>query len=130
MGATVWLRSYKDLLVWQKGMDLLVEVYAITKKYPAEERLGLAAHTRRTAVSIPSNIAEGSARHSKAEFARYTDIAYGSVAELETQLIAARRLKFLLRAESAVFDLLADEERMLAALRRGLRRQSAERERT
>jgi four helix bundle protein len=119
------MRSYKDLLVWQKGMDLLVEVYATTKAYPLEERYGLAAHTRRTAVSIPSNIAEGYARHSRAEYVRYIEIAYASLAELETQLIAARRLKFLSTDKGRVFALLAEEERMLSSLRHRLRSRSS-----
>jgi four helix bundle protein len=102
-------------------MDLIVEVYRVTKGYPFEERFGLAAHTRRSAVSIPSNIAEGYARHTRGEYVRFVEIAYGSVAELETQLIAAHRLGFMSSDERQVFALLSEEERMLAALRRSLR---------
>lgn len=115
------VRSFKDLLVWQKAMDLLIGVYRVTTSYPVEERFGLVAHTRRTAVSIPSNIAEGYARHSRVEYARFVEIAYGSAAELETQLIAAVRLGFLPTNERGAFDLLSEVERMLASLRRSLR---------
>lgn len=115
------LRSYKELAVWQKAMDLLIEVYRVTRAYPPEERFGLAAHTRRSSVSIPSNIAEGYARHYRAEYIRHVDIAYGSTAELETQLIAAQRLEFIPTMERRVFELQAEVERMLASLRRSLR---------
>lgn len=102
-------------------MDLLLQVYEVTATYPDEERFGLAAHTRKTVVSIPSNIAEGYARYHRAEYLRHIDIAYGSVAELETQLIAADRLGFIAADHHEVFELLAQIERMLAALRRSLR---------
>ena len=114
------LRSYQDLVVWQKSMDLLVAVYDVTGRYPFNERFGLAAHTRRSAVSIPSNIAEGYNRRSRSEYIRHLDIAYASTAELETQLIAAQRLDFL-PAQARVLSQLAEVERMLAALRRSLR---------
>jgi four helix bundle protein len=113
------LRNFRDLTVWQRAMDLLVEVYAVTAQYPGEERFGLAAHTRRSAVSIPSNIAEGYSRRHRAEYNRHLDIAYASAAELQTQIIAAHRLGFL-PPHGRVFTLLAEVERMLAALRRRL----------
>ncbi len=115
------LRNFKDLLVWQKAMDLLVEVYRVTAEYPDEERFGLAAHTRKTVVSVPSNLAEGYARHHRPEYIRHADIAYGSLAELETQLIAADRLGFIPSNERHVFELHTEVERMLASLRRSLR---------
>jgi four helix bundle protein len=115
------LRSFKELLVRQKAMDLLAEVYRVTANYPDEERFGLAAHTRKTVVSIPSNIAEGYARHHRPEYVRHVDIAYGSAAELETQLIAADRLGFIPAHQRRVFQLHAEVERMLASLRRSLR---------
>ena len=105
-------------------MELLVEVYRVTKGYPEEERFGLAIHTRRTAVSIASNIAEGYARRHRPEYLRHLDIAYGSAAELETQLIAVERLGFVTANEQA-FQLHAEVERMLASLPRVLRRDSS-----
>ncbi len=85
-------KSYRDLLVWQKGMGIVLEVYRLTSRFPREEEYGLKAQMRRAAVSIPSNIAEGQARHQRKEFARFLRIAMGSVAELETQLELSTRL--------------------------------------
>jgi four helix bundle protein len=88
------VKSYKDLIVWQKSMDLVV-VYHVTKGFPREELYGLTNQLRRAAVSIPSNIAEGQARNSTAEFKNFLSIARGSLAEVETQLIIAERLNYL-----------------------------------
>jgi four helix bundle protein len=88
------LRSYKDLIVWQRSIELVKAVYSLTSKFPTEERFGLVNQMRRAAVSVPSNIAEGQARKSTAEFIRFLSMAGGSLAELETQLIIARELKF------------------------------------
>lgn len=89
------INSYKDLIVWQKAMDLVELVYQVTSSFPKEERYGLTNQLRRAAVSIPSNIAEGHARSSTAEFQRFLSIARGSLAEVETQLLIARRLGYL-----------------------------------
>jgi four helix bundle protein len=86
--------NYKDLLVWQKGIALVKLIYQITQTFPAEEKFGLVSQMRRAAVSIPSNIAEGQARHSTGEFVQFLSHAEGSVAELETQLIIAVELGF------------------------------------
>lgn len=88
------MQGYKDLIVWQKSMELVIEVYKITEQYPKTEIYGLAAHTKKTAVSIPSNIAEGKRRRSEKEFCRFLIIAFGSGGELETQIEIARRLPF------------------------------------
>src|SRR3979490_1887386 len=87
-------QSYKDLVVWQKGIALAKAVYQLTSKFPAEEKFGLVAQRRRAAVSIPSNIAEGQARHTTGEFIQFISHAEGSVAELDTQLILIVALKF------------------------------------
>lgn len=87
--------SYRDLQVWQHAMDLLIAIYAATKGFPKEEMYGLTSQIKRSALSVPSNIAEGSSRRSTAEFIRFINIATGSVAEVETQLIAAERLGYL-----------------------------------
>mgnify|MGYP001131901817 CR=1 FL=1 len=89
------VRHYKDLIVWQKAMDLVLMIYQITKAFPREELYGLNNQMQRAAVSIPSNIAEGQARRTSAEFRNYLSIARGSLAELETQLIIAQRLNYL-----------------------------------
>ena len=89
--------THKDLSVWKKAMDLAAQVYSLTAQFPKEELYGLTSQIRRSAVSIPSNIAEGAARHSKKEFIHSLHIASGSVAELETQLLLATRMGFISR---------------------------------
>jgi four helix bundle protein len=114
-------QSYKDLVVWQKGIALAKFIYGITARFPSEEKFGLVSQMRRAAVSIPSNIAEGQARHTTGEFIRFISHAEGSVAELNTQLILAVELNFC-SSESAnpAFDLMEDLRRMLNGLRRKL----------
>ena len=89
------IKSYRDLIVWQKAMDLVEMVYQVTKGFPKEEHYGLTNQLRRAAVSVPSNIAEGQARNSTAEFRNFLSIARGSLAEVETQLLIAERLKYI-----------------------------------
>ncbi len=84
----------KDLIVWQKAMDLVVNIYSLTQAFPKDELYGLTSQMRRAAVSIPSNISEGRRRRSSAEFGRFCKIAFGSGAELETQLEIAKRLSY------------------------------------
>jgi four helix bundle protein len=86
------MNRYKDLRVWQKAMDLVVEVYKLTGHFPDSEKYGLISQMNRSAVSIPSNIAEGSGRNSPREFHQFLGIAKGSLAELETQLEISKRL--------------------------------------
>jgi four helix bundle protein len=88
------IKSYKDLLVWQNGIQLVKEVYLLTQQFPGEEKFGLVSQMRRAAVSVPSNIAEGQARRSTAEFTQFLSVAQGSLAELETQLIVSIELRF------------------------------------
>ena len=114
-------RSYKDLVVWQKGIALAKLVYLLTKNFPSEEKFGLIAQMRRAAVSIPSNIAEGQARHTTGEFIQFISHAEGSVAELDTQLILSIELKFCRDVGTeAAFELIAELRRMLNVLRRKL----------
>lgn len=101
--------SYKDLIVWQKAMDLVVAVYELTDQYPKSEMYGLTAHTRKSAISIPSNIAEGKRRTSAKEFIRFLTIAYGSGAELETQIEIAKRLLFGKKLNYSTVDGLLNE---------------------
>lgn len=89
------LNSYKELIVWQKSIDLIVQVYNITKSFPKEEIYGLTSQMRRAAISIPSNIAEGFSRKHRQEYSQFIRIAFGSGAELETQLIIVKRLGFV-----------------------------------
>ena len=113
--------SYKDLVVWQKGIALAKLIYQLTKNFPSEEKFGLVAQMRRAAVSVPSNIAEGQARHTTGEFIQFISHAEGSVAELDTQLILSIELKFSSgTAAEPALTLLGEIRRMLNALRRKL----------
>ncbi len=89
------VKSYQDLSVWQKAMDLVVLLYKATEGFPKTEAYGLAGQLRRAAVSVASNIAEGSAKRSTREFIRFINIASGSTAELQTQVILSLRLEYL-----------------------------------
>ncbi len=97
------VRHYRDLRVWQHGVDLSVKLYQLTEDFPSHEIYGLVSQIRRASVSIPSNIAEGFGR-SSAEFARYLKIALGSLAELETQLEIALRVAYLSPEAKAELD--------------------------
>lgn len=87
--------NYKELVIWQKSMDLVVKVYDLIGSFPEDERFSLISQIKRSATSIPSNIAEGHARNSKKEFIHFLKISLGSNAELETQIILGHRLNFL-----------------------------------
>ncbi|QQS43844.1 four helix bundle protein [Candidatus Roizmanbacteria bacterium] len=88
------MSSYKDLIVWKKSINLVTEIYTVTAALPTEEKFGLVSQMRRSAVSIPSNIAEGRRRNSQKEYKQFLAIAYGSGAELETQIEIVKRLPF------------------------------------
>jgi len=89
------IKSFKDLLIWQKGIQLVEEIYNVSKAFPKEEIYGLQSQIRRSAVSVPSNIAEGFARLHNKEYRNFLYIALGSCAELTTQIIIASRLKYI-----------------------------------
>jgi four helix bundle protein len=112
------MKTHKDLLVWQKAMDFVIDVYNATKSFPANELYGLTNQIRRSAVSIPSNIAEGAARQTDKEFLQFLHIARGSLAELETQLILAGRLNY---TETVPVDKLEEIRKMLSGLINNIR---------
>lgn len=115
------MKSYRDLDVWQKAMDLVVVCYRITKNFPEREIYGLAGQLRRAAVSIPANIAEGRERQHKKEFLQHLSIAYGSLAELETHIQIAERLNYIKGDQlKEVLDKTAEIGRMLNGLRKSL----------
>ena len=87
--------NFKELLVWKKSIELVTEIYEITSVFTSEEKFGLVSQIRRAAVSIPSNIAEGNARRSSADYIQFLKIARGSGAEVETQIIISKNLKFI-----------------------------------
>lgn len=103
------VKSYKDLIVWQKAMVLVKDLYVITKKYPKEEIYGLTSQLRRSAVSVACNIAEGQARNSTGEFKQFLGISKGSLAELETLLLLSKDLNMISAMELEEIIKLTDE---------------------
>jgi four helix bundle protein len=117
------MRRYQDLEVWQRAMDLVVTTYQLTATYPHDERYGLVSQTRRAAVSIPCNIAEGQGRSKAGEFLNQLSVARGSLQELETLAIVAKRLAYA--TEKQLDALLEGSERisrMLTGLRKAIER--------
>jgi four helix bundle protein len=111
--------SYRDMKLWQVSIDLYLEIHKCTRTFPTFEQYELAAHLRKTALSIPSNIAEGSGRRTTKEFIRFLDIANGSLSELETQLEIANRLSYL-EDNSSFLQKISHLRSMLAGLIRTL----------
>ena len=111
------LKSYKDLLVWQRAVDISVEVYAISAAFPKEEVFGLTNQIRRASNSISLNIAEGYSRNSAKAYLNFLNIAQGSLFELESGIILAERLQFA-ESESLIklFNLITEESKMLSSL--------------
>jgi len=89
------IKEYKDLKIWQKGIEIVSDIYILTKKFPKEELYGLTSQIRRSAISIPSNIAEGFRRYHNKEYRQFLYISLGSCAELETQIAIAKNLKYI-----------------------------------
>ncbi|MBD3903682.1 four helix bundle protein [Chryseobacterium sp. Ch-15] len=89
------MANFKELLVWQKSINFVTEIYELTNGFPKSEMYGLTSQIRRASISIPSNIAEGNSRRSVADYLQFLKISRGSSAEVETQLIIAQNLKFL-----------------------------------
>ena len=113
--------SFEKLLVWQKAHQLTLGVYRVTRSFPEDERYGLTAQMRRCAVSTGANLAEGSARRSEKDFARFVQIAFGSASELEQHLILVIDLGYLSKENYAQLDAQVTEvKRMLTGLRRKL----------
>jgi four helix bundle protein len=122
----VKIDSYRDLLVWQRAMDLASDVYRLTSKFPKSEIYGLTSQLRRSVVSIVSNIAEGHARGSTKEYQRFVGIAHASLAETETQLLLSERLELAAAKEVSPLLAKADEiSRMLRRLNQALQRKAA-----
>jgi four helix bundle protein len=110
------MRNFRDLEVWKKGMEICDIIYDLSTFLPENEKYGLRSQMTRSAVSVPSNIAEGASRSSELDFARFLEIALGSLYELETQLIIAQR-RFLSADEKtkSAFDLILTEQKMLVS---------------
>ncbi|MDX2112692.1 MAG: four helix bundle protein [Alphaproteobacteria bacterium] len=115
------IRSYEDLTVWQKAMDLVERIYHTTESFPKKEQYRLVDQLSRAAVSVPSNIAEGSMRHTTKEFIRFVSVSQGSLAEVETQLIIAYRLRYIDKDNfSSTIGLAREVGKMLNALNQAL----------
>ncbi len=113
------MKTHKDLDVWKKSIDFVTKVYNLTDKFPNNEKFGIVSQIRRAAVSIPSNIAEGSARNSKKELVQFLYVSLGSAAELETQLIISEKLKYIDNLD--VLNDLNDIQKMIMGLIKYLR---------
>lgn len=116
------LKTHKDLEVWKRSLDLVEKVYSMTRSFPKEEVYGLTLQMRRSAVSVPSNIAEGAARGSKKEFIQFLYIALGSLEELETQIILACRVG--LTSDRSLSSVIDEVRKMLFGLLKFLKRNS------
>ena len=113
--------NFEKLEVWQKAIDFAGTVYTVTRKFPENERFGLTNQMRRAAVSVSSNIAEGSARHSASDYSRFLEIASGSLFEVVSQAVVARGQLFLVNsAYEAIYAAAEEQSRMLSGLRRSL----------
>ena len=115
------VRSYTELIAWQKGMDLVEEVYRLSDGFPKDERFGLTTQLRRSAISVPSNVAEGQGRWGTGEFVHFLGIAHGSLCELETQVHIAVRLRFVTSdAARPAFQLATEVGKLIQGLRKSL----------
>jgi len=115
------IKTYRDLIVWQKSMVLVTKIYQITKSFPNNETYGLVSQIRRCAVSIPSNIAEGYGRNSTNDYVRFLCIAMGSLYELETQIEISLNLRYLNKTNfERLYESSREVERMLSSLIRKL----------
>ncbi len=117
------IKDYRDLVVWQRAMDLVEMIYRLTRSFPKEELFGLVAQLRRAAVSVPANIAEGQGRHTTRDFLQFLSIAGGSLKETETHVLIAKRLGYLAQdAASEAITLAAEVGRLKNGLVRSLRK--------
>lgn len=108
------MRKFKELQIWQSGIEITKAVYKVAEKLPNEERFGIRSQMTRAAVSIPSNIAEGSSRQSDTDFRRFLEIALGSLYELETQLIVLKELSIIDSKElEPLFEIIEQESKMI-----------------
>ena len=116
------VQSYRQLIAWQKAMELVKMVYDLTEKFPSEEKFGLTIQIRKAVVSVPSNIAEGQGRNSTKEFINHLSIAYGSLMEVETQVMIAEMRKYISKDElDAVLNKSAEVGRLINGLANSLR---------
>jgi four helix bundle protein len=117
------MKNFKELKVWQKGMEIAVSCYQLTDSFPLSEKYNITSQINRAGVSVPSNIAEGSSRLSEKDYGRFIEISLGSCFELETQLLIAQRLQFGNSEKlSTLLTEITEEEKMLAGFLKSLSR--------
>lgn len=111
------IKSYKDLLIWQKGVQIVIATYKLTKAFPQEELYALSNQIKRASISIPSNIAEGYGRNTDKSFSHFIDVSRGSLYELETQLLIAKELEFIQDIEmfNHIISLINEQSKMINA---------------
>ena len=128
---TIAVKSYRDLTVWNKAVDAVVECYRLAKMLPKNETYGLISQMQRAAISVPANIAEGHGREHLGDYLHHLSVANGSLMELETHVIIANRLRYLAEEETrALFTLTGEVSRMLAVMTRNLKNRAADPETT
>jgi len=111
------IETYRDLEIWKKGIEVVKDIYKLTEKFPKQETYGLVSQMRRSAISIPSNVAEGFKRYHNKEYKQFLHITLGSCAELETQITIAKELKYIQQAnEAALLEKLDHIGRMITSL--------------
>ena len=111
------MRNYKNLKIWEQGIELVKQIYVLVEQLPSTEKFGLKSQITRAVVSIPSNIAEGCSRNSEMEFKRFLEIAMGSLFEVQTQLIIIQELDFIKSEDlKSIFELLETEAKMINGL--------------
>ena len=121
-GGAMPVKSYRELIVWQKAMDLVEMIYCLTRCFPNEELYGMTSQIRRASVSVPSNIAEGQGRRTTSDFLRFLSIANGSLKEVETQVFIAQRLHYINEQQACeALDLTAEVGRLINGLMNSLR---------
>jgi four helix bundle protein len=121
------VKDYRDLIVWQKAMDLVETIYRTTAAFPREEIYGLTSQIRRAAISIPSNIAEGNGRNTTRDYIHFLGMAYGSVKEVETQVLIAERLRYIDSNHSnALVKVTTEIARLLSGLTNSLKKKDTQ----
>lgn len=117
------VKSYKELLIWQKGIKIVVLIYKLTRSFPKEEIYALTSQLKRASVSVPSNIAEGFGRQRDKSFNHFLNISRGSLNEIETQLIIAKELEFILDHDlfNEIMFLIEEESKMINAFSKNLK---------
>lgn len=117
------IKTYKDLLIWQKGFQIVIAIYKLVKTFPQEELYALTNQIKRASVSVPSNIAEGYGRNKEKSFNHFIDIARGSLYELETQLLLSKELEFISDNElfNHILNLIEEESKMINSFSKKLK---------